>query len=432
MLYGTVTLQPGCIVKYNEGVALYIARGVVCNGTLNSPSVLTSKYDRWYGVPIATGRPTYTAAYALRVTSDLNVILSGIKVRWAQTAFEFIYPAGGKFNVISDCVLEWCQTGAQNYPAGDLYIRNSVALGVGNPVITKGKSGTVSGAFSIAASLADDIVTETTGLAKTGNEVFADGSRTSYNQNCILYGVKGLSSCSTSNEPAPDPRQGAGTLISPCHALTASHMAQNATSRKYTFLGKNNTTYVRRCIEKTVFNPPYSTDLCILLFEEPLPAEVEWVKVIPRTVFNKIARLGGAPSNEDARVSLFPSFGLVASSTPTRKINIDDIIHGGPDTGWQRLWNGSEPEHSVWFPNWPATPLQAGDCGSPYYLLIKGELVLFDMIDAAWPWASSTTGVSVPGVDPTVVNAAMAAVSQAHGLPVYQVTLMDIGDFLDE
>lgn len=430
ILRGTTTFQPGCILKYDDNVSLFIGGPVICNGTVSNPSILTSKNDRWYGQSVVTSYvcPAYTAKHAIKVIGREPVILSGMKVRWAQTAFEFSNQGGGKVNMISDCLVEWCGTGAHNIqpigtPPSSLSIRNSSAVGVDNPVVMDPGSGTLSGAFSFPASLSNDIITEAVGLANTGNEVFANDMRTEYNKNCILYGVKGLSSCSTANSPAPIWNQGAGTLISPSHALTVGHMAPNATDRTYTFLGKSNTPYSRKCLDKAVFGNP-NTDLCVLLFD-PLPPDVEWVKVLPKTVYNKVPRL--LADSSSAECPLFPAFSLVAQKY-RRNLNIEDILRGTPDLHWEQR----HPSH--WFPNWPFTPFEAGDCGSPFYLLIKGELVLFDMIDGPWP-AHDATGQPVtylPGVDPTEVNAAMARLSQAHDLPIYQVTLMDIGEFLDE
>jgi hypothetical protein len=51
---GTLTLDAGCVVKFNAYYLLAYG-SVVCNGTSSSPSILTSSGDYVYGDPISPG-----------------------------------------------------------------------------------------------------------------------------------------------------------------------------------------------------------------------------------------------------------------------------------------------------------------------------------------------------------------------------------------
>jgi len=66
---GTVTFQPNCTIKFgaNAYLQMYGAVPLVCNGTLASPSIMTSQDDDLFGETVlgSTGYPTYAAAQAM-------------------------------------------------------------------------------------------------------------------------------------------------------------------------------------------------------------------------------------------------------------------------------------------------------------------------------------------------------------------------------
>ena len=64
---GTVTFQPSCVIKLASNGYLLLYGPIVCNGTLASPSILTSKDDNLYGDTIlsSTGNPVYAANPAM-------------------------------------------------------------------------------------------------------------------------------------------------------------------------------------------------------------------------------------------------------------------------------------------------------------------------------------------------------------------------------
>ncbi len=130
---GTVTFQPGCIIKFaNAGDDLVLFGGIVCGGDAYNPSILTSKDDDVYGEtdygPNGTsthcpGPVANPAIWDYYITTNVN--LSCLKIRWAQTAIEFDGssnnycngdPAdpgvcGPTTNSLIDCELELCETG---------------------------------------------------------------------------------------------------------------------------------------------------------------------------------------------------------------------------------------------------------------------------------------------------------------------------------
>ena len=127
---GTVTFQPGCIIKFaNAGDDLVLFGGIVCGGDAYNPSILTSKDDDVYGetaIPGNTHCPGPVANPAIwdyYITTNVN--LSCLKIRFAQTAIEFDGSSdnycngdpsdpgvcGPTTNSLIDCELELCETG---------------------------------------------------------------------------------------------------------------------------------------------------------------------------------------------------------------------------------------------------------------------------------------------------------------------------------
>ncbi len=117
---GTVTFQPGCIVKIANGGSILQYGTLVCNGTTGNPSILTSADDDLYGEKISgsTGNPTYAASPGLWLYYlSSGATVSGMKIRWAQTAVQFDPTADNTSHTFQNSRLELCQTG--------LYANNS-------------------------------------------------------------------------------------------------------------------------------------------------------------------------------------------------------------------------------------------------------------------------------------------------------------------
>ncbi len=110
----TITLQPNCIIKIENGAYLLAYTSIVCNGA-GSYSILTSKNDDLYGEPIpgSNGNPTYGASGALWiyfVPSDISV--SYLQIRWAQGGINFDANLGDNRSHSAQSIkLQQCQTG---------------------------------------------------------------------------------------------------------------------------------------------------------------------------------------------------------------------------------------------------------------------------------------------------------------------------------
>lgn len=149
---GTLTFQPGSILKLASGASVLQYGTLVCNGTSSNPSIITSKDDNLYGERIlgSTGNPSYSGAPALWVYCDPSATtVSGMKIRWAQTAILFEATDG----TVEDVNVEACQTGLLVQAGSSVTIVDSTKCGVQTPVDTGGGYyGTVQGSFTESCS----------------------------------------------------------------------------------------------------------------------------------------------------------------------------------------------------------------------------------------------------------------------------------------
>jgi len=154
-LSGTVTFEPGCVIKYQAGATLMLSGSVVCNGTQSNPSIFTSEYDGQYGDPILTGTP---ATGDVNLGVDLyhplqgSVTLNGLVVRYANTAIESVQNCGSMLGTtVANCSLYECGTGL--YASGvNVTINSSDLLQVTTPLTwVSGCSYPPSGSFGTGA-----------------------------------------------------------------------------------------------------------------------------------------------------------------------------------------------------------------------------------------------------------------------------------------
>jgi hypothetical protein len=150
-LSGTVTFEPGCVIKYQAGATLMLSGSVVCNGTQSNPSIFTSEYDGQYGGYVAYGTP---ATGDVNIAVDLyyplqgSVALNGLGVRYANTAIESVQNCGSMLGTtVANCSLYECGTGL--YASGvNVTINNSDLLQVTTPLTwVSGCSYAPSGSF---------------------------------------------------------------------------------------------------------------------------------------------------------------------------------------------------------------------------------------------------------------------------------------------
>ncbi len=147
---GTVTFQPGCIVKIANGGSILQYGTLVCNGTTGNPSILTSVDDDLYGEKISgsTGNPTYAASPGLWLYYlSSGATVSGMKIRWAQTAVQFDPTSDNTSHTFQNSRLEQCQTGL--YASGStVSISNSTKCGVTTPLDDGGCNCSFSGSLT--------------------------------------------------------------------------------------------------------------------------------------------------------------------------------------------------------------------------------------------------------------------------------------------
>jgi hypothetical protein len=160
---GTLTFEPGCVIRFcydPDGYSpSYILAygGIACNGTWASPSVFTSWYDNQYGDPdllpsgdVPSQQPPGTALWLYYIPT--NVTVSGVCVRYAQTAIEFEASSSTLTESVSDAFLYSCGTGIlDSYNCPSVSIANSQCYQVTNLLSCACEGNPFSGSFSQGA-----------------------------------------------------------------------------------------------------------------------------------------------------------------------------------------------------------------------------------------------------------------------------------------
>src|SRR5205814_343596 len=131
-----LTFEPGCVLKFAGGTYLLTYGGVICNGTTGSPSIFTSRDDDLYGEPIveSSGRPAYAANPVLWLYYlDSAAKVSGVKIRWANTAVRFDSVHDASSHTFQNSALEQSGTGL-SANGSKVAIINSTHCAVQTPV----------------------------------------------------------------------------------------------------------------------------------------------------------------------------------------------------------------------------------------------------------------------------------------------------------
>jgi hypothetical protein len=143
---GTVTFQPNCVIKEDSDLVLFGT--VVCNGTYDSPSLITTVGDDLFGDTLPEGDPTYNthnpgdwSPTALWMYWGPGSV-AGLKIRWAGVGVQIDGAAGS----VSDAAFETCGTGIQGNDNG-LALDNVTMCGVGT-AISGVDSWALSGSYS--------------------------------------------------------------------------------------------------------------------------------------------------------------------------------------------------------------------------------------------------------------------------------------------
>ena len=293
---GKVTFDASCVIKRARGGASLILAGTVaCNGNATQPSILTMEDDDVFGQgdlipPNNVNCPQITSGPAVWVWYSMpgTVGLSGLRVRFAQTAVQFDGSACATDRIVANSLFDNCTTGiyATNCK---LTISTLTVCDVATPIASTGCA--VSGGYSPPATLADQIISATqaaTGPTKNGQiwNYSTNGYPISWNTSSAVYGLQGYTSMSPSNSASGDGvewYQGPCTLITPLHAIGVSpfHSQGSFVNHVYRFIGSDNTHQVVTCVGHiAVTNNGTYVDLGILRFDQPIMATVDRAKFL--------------------------------------------------------------------------------------------------------------------------------------------------------
>jgi hypothetical protein len=232
---GTVTFNSGCVIKRAPGATLTVSGAIVCNGTGLAPSIITSQDDKMYGEQVSSGCAVPDNAVAL-VTMVRAANVTGMNIRFAGWGIEFYGECCTDNRLFKDSSIESCTNGVYAF-AANATIQNSAISCVKFPSLTA-NNGTVTGTWGStyhqislheAAVAAMQSLTNSTKTTDLYNRD-VNGYAVSYNPNCWMLGVKGLTSITVSNGvPAgncgytninnPIWYSGGSCIITPQHAL---------------------------------------------------------------------------------------------------------------------------------------------------------------------------------------------------------------------
>ena len=412
----TVNFEQGCIVKLTNGTYILVYGWINCYGTAANPSVLTSYTDGLFGVITAPNSDSCASLAASPALWDYyingNQAITGMRFRWAQTGLQLDANGCGVYShTVSGCRFEECSVGIQARNC-NVTISTSTRSGVPTPTVqllcgapygTLTDIGTVDSdgngladsvdykyfgrCGSLPAHVVGQMMARTNGHSpSTDKVIWSTRNDTNaiyrYNTNCWIYGVTNLTAFSPWHYASTNLYYGwgGGTLITPQHAITVHHMTFSAGMR-VRFVGRDNSTHERTVLGSCDLFTNNLDHYSVMLFDEPMPASVEHVRLLPkaaqrkrtptsegRTCYSREMPIVGFNQFKEAFVAGNYGFSYPANYPPSA-----DISHS-----------------SVWFPDW-VSGCVTGDSGSPVFVLINNELVLVG------PWGYCTTDVAWTG-----------------------------------
>jgi hypothetical protein len=207
---GIVTLSAGCIIKRAPGATLSASYGtsggLICNGTCSQPSIITVQDDNMYGEQIGTNCAATDTATAF-INSVRGASVTGVNIRYAGEALEFLGECCTDNRTFKDSTIESCGIGLFAN-ACNVTISNSAISCVATPTSTY-NSGSFSGSWGSTChqvSLHGAVVAGMQTLVSShspsngvGLYNYSNNFPISYNTNCWIYGVTGLTSICVSN-----------------------------------------------------------------------------------------------------------------------------------------------------------------------------------------------------------------------------------------
>jgi len=478
---GTVTFQPGCVIKYQRGASLTVTGTIVCNGTPDDPSILTARDDVQFaepgGFPDYTGCPSgFYANPALFYYSQGGIgSITGMRIRYATTGYRIATENFCGLNYIASTIVEKCQNGivAENnslvFPGlGSASFHREVQ----NPVNTG--SCQVYGTFAAQTLLSTHITSGTLALSAAHQPDYsletwrifnldANGFPVSYNPNCWIYGLQGYTSLSPSNGlnvgfTGNDWWDPSCTLITPRHALLVKHkLGPGIIGKSFRFIDTQNTHEVRQCqAYRQVLVNGVPTDMGVMLLSGELPSPTfHKVRALPA---NAEAKLGFVKPEQyfsvQPRTICYPWGSTAPSPFSVPCIGVNALVVPPPNTSryafaidWHRGYSVlpvDQYEHlsylqaylqtSAWIPN-RATVIAAGDSGQPVFVLINSELVLlaeWSYSDLGYPLqlhSGAWYGFASDAVNDTIRQMDIDVLGSPTG---YTMGVVDLSGFADD
>jgi hypothetical protein len=426
---GNVTFNP-CVIKFNSGSYILAYGSITCNGSSSSPTIFTSFQDDLFGlqVPQSSPCPSQAAAEALWVYCiNANVSVSGLRFRWADTALRFDPgTCCNTYEQVSDCSFEFCGVGIC-VSCCSVTISGSTMCSVATPTQALYECASFTGSLTDIcsgdsdANLVSDLIEykyfgrlgtlPAHLISQTTNKVAGlspgdahqliwstmdhGNNNYQYNTNCWLWSAGGIPSLSHGIS-ALSPynnyggTMGAGTLITPRHAITISHM-WCPTGTVYRFIGKNNVSHSATLLQ---YQSPPDVDYLVLLFDQDLPTDtVAYVKVLTDDVRHKLTPIMEAYPNQDQHCAWSQRVPAVACGFNYKDAYITDLwtLYSPSDCfiAFGVSWPLACLRSTQWFAGWGSLSWQHyecdcgdncdvkhGDSGHPTLFLINGELVL--------------------------------------------------------
>lgn len=421
---GTLTFQPDCVVKFGPGASLTSSFRAMIQSELSSPIVLTSQDDNTCGETISgsTGSPNHNAWQGFTVTPQGSQSFNGMEIRWANTGFTIVdTPANGHYVYAK---IKHCTTGLLA-SGSTICIQGQSSYGdVSTPTYTTGGGyfyiEGMGGSWTCTGEdLQDHMVAGMQSLmsghtAPTDELVWSNSN--TYNLNCWLNGVTGLSSASLGvhNPVSEQPYTYAScaVLITRRHAIVASHSGGGGVNTYHAFVGTDNVQYNGFVGANAIVSIP-GTDISVIRFENEIDSHVEIAKILPSSLMSKLpADMNYTPLH--ARVP------FVGENQFHQAFSIDMTdfwLSAGTPCAWFDGYGSGQ-----WFPSW-FQPAIGGDSSHPVYGLIQNELCLL----GTWWYGTPNAGTSYCPNNIGAINAAIASFGD-YG---YSVTTKDLSAFTD-
>jgi hypothetical protein len=378
------------------------------------PSILTSQFDNMYGEQIGTGCASIPpgGAPALWVWYSVpgSVGVNGMDIRFAQTGVEFDGSSCGQLRSFNYSTIQFCDTGIYANDCA-VTIQDSITSSVGTPSSTTG-CGSVSGTWTNTCnqiSLESAVVSEMQTLAQThspedGIALYnfgVGGYAISYNTNCWIYGLKGLTSICVSNGWSGSPGgptnndvwyQAGSVLITSKHAITVDHLGFGGNTQ-LRFVGKSGAHYTAVVTNQTTIANLFSGDVKLLTLVRDLPSDVETVRVLPYQTYDKLT------------LDITNAFrdGCLSKYLPGIAVNQGKGAYAEDVYWWATsTYPQTGVAASVWFPAWQnGYEPWGGDSGHPILTVIGNELVLV----GSWSQEGWDHTPVLPQLGPSVSNA---------------------------